>query len=41
MVKGEEVLKQLHKEELNLMIQKNREYQRSLLTAGPGRSEAV
>ena len=36
LVKGEELLKQLHKDELNLIIQKNREYQRSLLTAGPG-----
>ncbi len=34
--KGQEMLNDAHKEELNLMQQKTREYQRSLLTAGPG-----
>jgi TP901 family phage tail tape measure protein len=35
LIRGEEMLRELHKDELNLMIAKNREYQRSLLTAGP------
>jgi hypothetical protein len=36
LVHGEEMLKDLGREELNLMIAKNREYQRQTLTMGPG-----
>jgi TP901 family phage tail tape measure protein len=35
-VAGQEKLLELHREELNTMKEKTREYQRSLLTAGPG-----
>ncbi|MGV3772214.1 MAG: phage tail tape measure protein [Verrucomicrobiales bacterium] len=36
LIEGEERLLQLSQEEHNVLIQKNREYQRGLLTAGPG-----